>query len=289
MEHVQGQVSEAEEAQMRSELFKEVFEGEAPVQAAEPVEDIYSRPEPKPDALAKEDEITPVQEADNAFQKTLDDINTRLTMLDTLENRLKQTERRLGSVQNEVFNAKKVAETVKEAPTEAEMATAAKTDKAWNDLKEDFPEWAVAIEAKIAASQIKMPDVGNLRENLDNVSKTMITGPALERRLVSMMHPKWEQTILSAEYKNWLATQPANIQTQALNGETADEAVDVLNRFRDFRIRSANPSKIASARKDRLESSVATPTSGKSRPAKSEADMSTPELRQTIANEVWQE
>ena len=106
-----------------------------------------------------------------------------------------------------------------------------------------------------------------------------------------MMHPGWESTIQTSEYKTWLATQPAAVQDQALNGETADEAVDVLNKFREYRNRSnqSTPSNVNSARKTRLAKSVAAPAGRATRPVKSEADMSTPELRQTIANEVWNE
>ena len=277
-----------EEIQMRKEVAEEVYEGAAPVVddiAVELAEDddpqVVADEQVVPDEAAASEEV---QTPD--INQTLSAINSRLDGLSSIENRLKQTERRIGAVQNVLSETKKTVET---APSKEELADAAKSDEAWDELKTDFPEWATAIEGKIAASRTEMPDVTGLREDLTSVKDTMITGKNFEERLVGLMHPGWINTINSPEYKTWLAAQSAGIQAQHNNGATADDAVNVLNLFKESKNQVVSTKDTAASRKKRLKESVVPDTKHKTTPIKSEADMSEAELRQTIANEVWDE
>ena len=261
-----------EAEQIREEVMQEVFENApAPEQAAE-----------APETVA----VDPWEGVAPAIKQQFESISGRLSSLDTIETRLKQTEKRIGSVQNEIFNA---AKKVEEAPTKEEIESAAKTDKAWSELQEDFPEWATAIESKFAANNAeiakKLPDVTEIKRNLETMQGNTVDRKLLEKRFVSMQHPRWEQTIETPSYKRWLATQPAEIKRRAAHGETAEEAIDVLNRFKAAAPQLAN---IANARNKRLEQAVSTTTRHKVKPIKSESNMSEQELREKIANEVWE-
>jgi Skp family chaperone for outer membrane proteins len=278
-----------EEAQMRKEVTEEVFEGAAPV-----VDDIAVEipDEDGPKVVTADEEVPPEsgaiapEVAVPDINQALSSINDRLAALGNIDNRMKQAERRIGAIQNDASAAKKKVES---APSKEAVADAAKNDAAWEELKADFPEWAVAIEGKIAASRTKMPDVSSLREELTSVKNTMVASQDFEERLVRLMHPGWVKTINTPDYKNWLLTQPADIQALHNKGETADDAVHVLNLFKESKSKVVPNTNTVKSRDKRLAQSVTKETSHKTTPIKSEADMSEQELRQTIANEVWEE
>jgi len=288
------ELTEAEEQKIREEARAEVFDGKEPVVDETPAS---TQPEgtndvatPDQDGAAAEKDVDEWAGVNPAVRKQLETISQKVGTLDAMEGRLKQTERRIGSIQNEFHNANQAAKEVEDAPSKAEMAAAAEDDKAWDELKEDFPEWATAVENKIAAASagFKQPDVSDIRENLSSVKDSMVTSEVFEKRLVNLMHPGYEQTIQSPEYTDWITKQPEDVQQKANYGTTADDAVHVLNLFKQSTVtHQKTPEEIAAARDKRLENSISTPSGPKSRPPKSEADMSEQELRQTIAKEEF--
>lgn len=285
-----------EEKKIREELAAEVFEGK-PAPAAEPekdeveTQDQGGTPEGQ-DRAANEPEKDHWEGVPAVLKEQLEGITGQLTTLGSIENRLKQAERRIGSIQNEFHNAKQAAQETKEAPTKEEMAAAAETEEAWEDLKEEYPDWAQAIEAKLAAqsADIKkhLPDVSEIRQSVSGIKDAMITDAALERRLVGFAHPGWESTVKSKEYTAWLSGQPADIQHKHYNGASADDAVFVLNKFKEFQSSKKSPEEIEAARNKRLDQSVM-PGGKKKKPPKSEADLSDQEFRAKLAKEYWGE
>jgi chromosome segregation ATPase len=251
-------------------------------------EQAYDDTEPEPPGLPPEPEgglpLEPKEEdpwagVPTALREQLQQISERITTIDNIDYRLKQTERRLGGIQNEFYAAQKAAKEQKEAPTEQEMKAASKTAEAWAGLKEDFPEWAEAIESKIA--DVK-PDIEKIRADIKaDLQQGSGTNEDMERRLVGIAHRDWQDVVKSSDYQAWLQGQPQALQQKALYGQTAEDAIEVLDKFKAAKKKP--PDNI----KDRLEKAVDAPRGPARKPPKSEADLTDAELRQQIASEVW--
>lgn len=304
-------VSEEEELELRAAAAAEVFEGEAPAPAADPekakaADNPDDNPEPNPepgeDPPPGEGDEDPWAGVSPALRETIEKISGKVSSLDSYETRLKQTERRIGSIQNEFHAARKAADDenksskTKTAPTDKEMKDAAGDTEAWENLKEEYPVWAEAIEKKIAASSAefsdKLPDFSGLKTDIDQIRQgqdRMMTKAEVEVRLVRFAHPDWEKTVKTREYKDWLKAQPQDIKVKC-DSEEAEDAIFVLNQFKEFQSKKKTPEEIATARDKRLKQSETrdTSTRGK-RPPKSETDMNETELRSSIANSVWGE
>ena len=125
-----------EELAIRKEIAAQVWD-EYQDDEPQPEPEIKKREEQQADEAAEWAGVSP------ALRKTIEGISGRLATLDTIDQRLKSAEGRIGSVQQAVFEQRKAAEEaakrVKDAPTKEQMAQAAKSDKAWEDLKEEFP------------------------------------------------------------------------------------------------------------------------------------------------------
>lgn len=281
-EETTNEMSQDEQA-LREEVFAEVFD----MDGTDTIDDLndsltdYGQIEPA--AEAKEEAATPNIPPD--LQKQIEGMSNRLNALSAIEERLKQTERRIGSMQNE-FHAAKIAATEQlNAPTASEMADAAKEKADWDELKEDYPEWADAIEKKLAATSAEVakaiPKISDLKDGL-------VSTEVFEQRLLSFKYPDWKQTVKKPEYHEWLKAQPNELQHKHYNGKTADDAVFVLDRFNAFQATKKNPQQIAESRKTRLQQAAQKPTTQKapSHP-KSEADMSDDELRELEFAKIW--
>lgn len=295
------EISEEEQA-LREEVFAEVFDGEVPETAAEPdeesddtenQEDTQDVEDTQEDSNEDED---PMAGIPAALRDQIEGISNRLNTLGVIEERLKQTERRIGSIQNEFHAAKQAASEKKaDAPTEEEIAAAAKNKADWDELKEDFPEWAAAIESKLAATSAeltkKLPNVSDLQKGLNDIQAkqgSFVSNSVLEERLLSVIHPGWKDTVKTPEYRDWIGKQSQDIQDRHYKGETADDAAFVLNRFKDFQSNEKSPQEIVAARKKRLERAGSKNIGGhKTKPQKSESEMSEDELRDLEFGRIW--
>ena len=214
--------------------------------------------------------------------------------LGTSNHRVKQLESRVGAITNELHAAKAAAVTEKVAPTEEQMAAATQSDEKWERLKGDFPEWADAIDGRLNAIKGGSEDVVALKAEIESI-KTGLAGKASEgvtNRLIaeavtSYAHPKWKNTIQSADYAAWLAIQKPEFITLAETSTDFSDAISVLSAFEASKKKpQRTASEIAAARSDRLRAS-GLPEGGKSDAPKSESDMSEQELRTKIGREIF--
>ena len=89
-----------------------------------------------------------------------DAVKEKLLKIDELEksnqqliHHVKTAEGRVAAMQREAEIAKRVKEEVakKDSPTQTEITTASKNPEKWDKLKEDFPEWAEAMEEYVSS------------------------------------------------------------------------------------------------------------------------------------------
>ena len=312
------EVSEADRAKIQDEVFEGTpakFDDEViPKVVVDPTEEVIKSDKiviadenkPKIDDETKSDADTKLVPEDPPalppeMQAIVDSVNKLTTSLTGMEDRIKQTERRVGGITNEFHAAKTAADeaaaTQAKAPTPEEMAKAAKDTEAWEGLKKDFPTWATAIKSKISAQTTNFVSVDDFETLRKSIAKTPAVDPnQLETRLVGLIHPDHKQIVADPKYAEWLNIQSAEVKRLAYQGTTAEEAIDVFNQFKAREIISTDPADLAATsevkqikqqRAQRLEASTTTNTKHKTIKQKTEADMTEAELREHIAGKVF--
>ena len=252
-------------------------------------------PQPEPEIEEREEQQPEVDEwagVSPALRKTIEGINGKLSTLDTIDQRLRSAEGRIGSVQQAVFEQRKAAEEaakrVKDAPTKEQMAQAAKSDKAWEDLKEEFPGWGEALHDELAsvrqAAEALKQDIETLRTMQNSGSQHDVE--KLQRevdvKLVSVKHPGWQQTVKSDEFGQWLQGQDSDMQQKFLNSTDPVECIEVLDAF----AKGNSSQDVASSRQRRLEAAT-TVSKGRSAQTKNPANLTEAEYRAHVAKEIW--
>jgi prefoldin subunit 5 len=289
-------MTEAETAAARREIMAEVWDGAEP--APEPAR---PAPEPEPEAEYQRQDAEPedqwagvppaIRERFESLQKTSE----------TLADRLKQSERRIGSLTNQLKEAQTAAEETtkdeKDAPSDEEIAAASKSEAEWNELREEFPEWAGAMDNRLAAQsaefsnsieslrkQIKdLKSIGNddLKAEIGNLRNQ------LAEAVITQKHPNWKTVKDSTDFQNWLNAQPDEVKQKALSSPNAFDAVEVLDLYSGVKPPKKTPAQIAAQRKDRLNQSELPSSSNRRAPAKTEDDMTDLEYRRKLEKEMF--
>ena len=290
-EKVEEKVEEKTEEEIREEIAAEEFELSPP--AKKKVEE-EPKEEPEKELETKPDE-DPWAGVNPALKQSFDDMSAKVKAFDSMVFRLKQTESRIGAIQNKLSAAEKAAQKPP-APTKEEVAKAAAEDKSWEELKEDFPEWAEAVDARFSRAssgiettqkELREAMASHIQGEIATLRAEMLANEKTrEKTLLSFKYPDWETTIQTPEYKKFIETEPEEIK-QLTFSPLAKDAVKVLDRFEKSKTKTnKSPAEIAAERKRRLQESVSAKGT-KTMPAKSEADMTEEELRRKIAAETW--
>ena len=282
-------MDEKEELLAREEIAAEVW-GDAPANG--PQDEFAGETNPESGQQADEVEWAGVSPA---LRKTIEGISGRLATLDTIDQRLRSAEGRIGSVQQAVFEQRKAAEEaakrVQDAPTKEQMAKAAKSERAWEDLKEEFPGWSEALHDEITGMR-KTADA--LKQDLEALRSMQAGGgqqdvSRLQReidvKLVSVKHPGWQKIVQGEEFGQWLQEQDQNMQQTFLHATDPVECIAVLDAFTGSNA-GGNAHDITASRQRRLES-AATVNKGRSAQTKNPDNMTDAEYRAHVAKEIW--
>lgn len=212
-----------------------------------------------------------------------------------LGDRLKQSEKRIGSLTNELHNAKEAAKTLQkekdDAPTPDQIEAAKASKQKWEDLKAEFPEWADATEALLAAQKKELTDEFEKKLEALPKPKTEADSNVLQEfkgqiidDFIETHHRGWKETVKTPEFVEWVKGQNDDIKAKMASDRVPD-AIFVLDMFGESKTGTTagkSPAEIAAERKRRLASSQV-PSSGRSRkPAKTEDDMTDDEYRNKL-------
>ena len=280
-------MEEKEELAIRKEIAAQVWD-----------EYQDDEPQPGPKIEEREEQQPELDEwagVSPALRKTIEGINGKLSTLDTIDQRLRSAEGRIGSVQQAVFEQRKAAEEaakrVKDAPTKEQMAQAAKSDKAWEDLKEEFPGWGEALHDELTsvrqAAEALKQDIETLRTMQNSGSQHDVEKlqREIDVKLVSVKHPGWQQTVKSDEFGQWLQGQDSDMQQKFLNSTDPVECIAVLDAFAGSNTEGGAQG-ITASRQRRLEAAT-TVSKGRSTQTKNPANMTEAEYRAHVAKEMW--
>jgi len=288
-EQATEEMSEEENLEFRKHLadnWEDDWDGEVALQTpVDPSAAIKEENPASPAAVSKEEEPAPNPWADvpQAMQDLLTTLNTTVSGMD---NRLKQTESRLGGIQNEFYAAKQAAAEGGDTPTTEEMATAGKDSEKWAALKSDFPEWAEAVDERLSA----IPTTRGVdSEALSAAVKEALPDAAspadIQMGLLMFFQPDWQKKRKNLQYEPWLATQTDAVKAQS-ESNSASDAVAVLDLFDEHLGSVKTPSTIVAERKARLSRGLA-PNAREAVRQKNDIDMTEAEFRETAAAEVF--
>lgn len=157
---------------------------------------------------------------------------------DEVSKQLRQIHGHIGNLtaqQKDIRTAVEQAKTSTEAagkaaPTQQEVAAAAASDAQWKQLREDYPDWAEAIDQRLAlhkaelskaappidASEIEKKITADMQARLDKQRAQDICDRIEET------HEGWQDLIKTAEFTAWEAKQTAETRALAASPKPKD-------------------------------------------------------------------
>lgn len=189
----------------------------------------------------------------------LEELGLQVGGIQKLEHRLKSAEGRIAAFNTGKAAARDAAAAGGEAPNAQQIERAIEGGgEKWKQLAEQFPDWADALEERIAALPRAEPqhiDVDAITEHV--AQRTAIDPEVIVQHVTTeLKHPGWKKTLKTDEFKAWYQTAPADIRAAGAS-DSADDAIKVLDAFKAHTARQ----QIQQRSTSRLEAATA-PTRG---------------------------
>jgi hypothetical protein len=248
----------------------------AKVESATPASD-------PPATEAKKDEKPAPDEWEGVSAKVKSEIESmreKLGGFDKIAEQLRTINGHIGgltSQQKQIRDALAQAKTLTEkrggeTPTQAQVDAAAESPAKWRQMKEDLPDWAEAVEERLAelaktttaapsvdASKLKEEFLGEVDSRLSNLGKDA-TAQARVFAVLDLKHDpdwntSWQADVNSPEYDAWFATQKPEVQALAASSAVKD-ASRLITLFREHRAQGAKAAAAKVEREDRLKRAV---------------------------------
>lgn len=181
-------------------------------------------------------------------RQTLESISGKVGAVDALRRDVASNNGRLQRFQDQVLAGAAAATKAAgaAAPTASQMAAAAKSTAKWEQQKADFPEWADALEERLAAERAditaKLPqstqiDVDSIRESVLNEvqsSQDDVINQARRLARLDLKYETWDKDVKSKDFQDWHKSQPPEVQALAASND-ADDAMSMLDKFYQHR------------------------------------------------------
>jgi len=240
-------------------------------------------------AAAEPAELAPAQEPVDPLAEIRASMSQEINALKEanaqLLHHVKTAEGRVAAMQREFEQARRAQQSVaaSDAPTQGQMSAAAKNPEKWEQLKQDFPEWAGAMEEYVASQ------LGSVRSQSDMLTPEQVAGYVqqhkvaeveqtfarrLEEARIEGKYENWKETVKAPDFTAWFAVQKPEVQSLAQSTQAKD-AIRMLDLFEESKKRSAT--EIKQERGARL-AAAATTRPGHTPPPKTLDDMSPEEL-----------
>lgn len=258
----------------------------AEAQANAPLDD-----EPAPQEPVQEAQAQAPEQPEDPLAGLPDVVRAKLAQIDQLAQanaqllqHVRSAEGRVAAMQREFQQARTAQQSVapQEAPTQGQMAAAAKNPEKWEQLKADFPEWAGAMEEYVA---VKLGSVAPQQAGLtpeqvagyvqQQVAQTKAEmARALEEARIEGKYENWRDTVNTTDFAQWFTVQAPEVRALA-DSAAARDAIRMLDLFHEAKKHSA--ADIRQERGARL-AAAATTRPGQTPPPKTVGDMSPAEL-----------
>lgn len=221
-------------------------------------------PEPQPDhdepKSAEPEAAKPSADAAKDTKADAGSPDDRLAGLEAqlaqMAQRLRQSEGKIGELNGTIRQQQAAAQVVRDsggaAPSAREIADAKGSPDKFRKLKDDYPDFAEAIEEYVTSRATPTPaaDQQVLADQFAEARREL----EIERRKlrVEIRHPDWESEVTTAQFQGWLHRQQPEVRMMADSDEPA-AAIRVLDLYR-----TAYPAK--NAHDMNLEAAAALPS-----------------------------
>lgn len=235
-------------------------------------------------AQAPEQPVDPLAGLPDVVRAKLAQIDQLAQANAQLLQHVRSAEGRVAAMQREFQQARAAQQQVapQEAPTQGQMAAAAKNPEKWEQLKADFPEWAGAMEEYVA---VKLGSVAPQQAGLtpeqvagyvqQQVAQTKAEmARALEEARIEGKYENWRDTVNTTDFAQWFTVQSPEVRALA-DSAAARDAIRMLDLFHEAKKHSA--ADIRQERGARL-AAAATTRPGQTPPPKTLDGMSPAEL-----------
>lgn len=277
-----------EENQLSSEEVQNLWDEEASKLNADgdtsATELLATAPETPQDFEPEQAQVEPEQPED-PLAGLSPTVRAKLAQIDELAqanaqllHHVKTTEGRVAAMQREAQQARQAA--TQDAPTQTAIASAAKNPEKWEQLKQDFPEWAGAMEEYVASKMGDQQQQNLTPEQVTNYVQQQVAqtraemGRLMEEARIEGKYENWRDTVNTTEFAQWFTVQSP--ETRALaDSSAARDAIKMLDMFNTSK--SVSATEIKQERGARLAAAATTRT-GQTPPPKTLGDMSPAEL-----------
>ena len=281
-----------EENQLSSEEAQNLWDEEASKLAADgdtsASEPLAAAPETPQEIEPEQAQIEPEQPED-PLAGLSPAVRAKLAQIDELAqanaqllHHVKTTEGRVAAMQREAQQARQAATQVapQDAPSQGAIVSAAKNPEKWEQLKQDFPEWAGAMEEYVASKMGGQQQQNLTPEQVTNYVQQQVAqtraemGRLMEEARIEGKYENWRDTVNTTEFAQWFTVQSP--ETRALaDSSAAKDAIKMLDLFNASK--SVSATDIKQERGARLAAAATTRT-GQTPPPKTLGDMSPAEL-----------
>jgi hypothetical protein len=279
----ENELSQAEAQAMWNEEATKLDAGDQTpaFEAAAPVPETPPQETPEPQAAAPEPEapVDPLAGLPEEVKIALGKITQLEQANAQLLHHVKTAEGRVAAMQREFQQGRQAATSVDAAPSQGQMAAAAKNPEKWEQLKQDFPEWAGAMEEYVGSKLSGMEPGVKATDIVEYVQRQIAAERetmkvAIEEARVEGKYENWRDTVNTPDFAAWYALQPAEVKALA-DSTAARDAIRMLDLFHVAKAKPA--SEIKQERGARL-AAAATTRPGQTPPPKTLDDMSPEEV-----------
>lgn len=160
------------------------------------------------------------------------------TMVQQLSGRVRNAEGHIGGLSSQLKQQVQAAQAVQarggDAPSATELRQAQADPESFKRLKEDYPEFAAALEP--ALDHLVKSELQKIKASLTPVEQAQVDVVALtdgiRRELtVEVRHPGWKKDVKTPEFTGWLQRAPREVQMLA-GSDDPDDAVRLLDLYK---------------------------------------------------------
>ena len=233
--------------------------------------------EPQATAPATEQPVDPLADLPEPVRQALAKITELETANAQLLHHVKTAEGRVAAMQREAQQARQAA--TQDAPSQVAIVNATKNPEKWEQLKQDFPEWASAMEEYVGSKLNGMASGVQATQVVDYVQQQLAgerenLRAAIEEAKVEGKYEDWRDTINTPDFAQWFAIQPSQVKALA-DSPNGRDAIKMLDMFNSVRTKPAG--NIKQERGARL-AAAATTRPGTTPPPRTLDDLSPEEL-----------
>lgn len=180
----------------------------------------------------------PASQDNDDVQMYRDKIAGLETMVQQLSGRVRNAEGHIGGLSSQLKQQVQAAQAVQarggDAPSATELRQAQADPESFKRLKEDYPEFAAALEP--ALDHLVKSELQKIKASLTPVEQAQVDVVALtdgiRRELtVEVRHPGWKKDVKTPEFTGWLQRAPREVQMLA-GSDDPDDAVRLLDLYK---------------------------------------------------------